>query len=41
MKINWIARKEINFNEIENILQDSIKSNQFTNGGPCVKKLGI
>ena len=35
--INWVPNKKIS--NINEILEDSINQNQFTNYGPCVKKL--
>lgn len=37
--INWLPKKSPNFENISKILIDSEKINQYTNGGPMVKKL--
>lgn len=37
--ISWVSKKDVDFTHLQSILQDSILTNHFTNGGPCVKKL--
>lgn len=37
--INWVPNKKINKLRIDELLQQSIESNKFTNYGPCVKLL--
>lgn len=38
-KINWLAKKKFNLQNIDNYLVPSLDLNQFTNYGPGVKKL--
>ena len=38
MRVNWVPNKPINFHRIEDLLQESISSNTFTNHGPVVKR---
>jgi dTDP-4-amino-4,6-dideoxygalactose transaminase len=37
--VTWVPKKHINYESIQRLLKDSEESNQFTNGGPTVKKL--
>jgi dTDP-4-amino-4,6-dideoxygalactose transaminase len=37
--INWINNKTIDFNTVQELLQLSLDTNQFTNNGPVLKKL--
>jgi dTDP-4-amino-4,6-dideoxygalactose transaminase len=37
--INWVPNKQINHDRVKEILQKSITTNQFTNGGPAVDLL--
>uniref|UniRef100_A0A6C0M0K4 DegT/DnrJ/EryC1/StrS aminotransferase family protein n=1 Tax=viral metagenome TaxID=1070528 RepID=A0A6C0M0K4_9ZZZZ len=39
MKINWVPNKRINLNRVNNLLEKSIQTGQFTNGGPNVQLL--
>jgi dTDP-4-amino-4,6-dideoxygalactose transaminase len=39
MKIEWINKKDINFELFQNHLQESLTSNQLTNYGPAVQAL--
>ena len=39
MSINWVPKKNINFNKIKILLKKSLEQNQFTNYGPNVKLL--
>lgn len=37
--VSWVPKKDINYDQIKNFLDESQKTNQFTNGGPIVKIL--
>jgi dTDP-4-amino-4,6-dideoxygalactose transaminase len=37
--MNWIANKNIDINLVNSLLEEPLKTNQFTNGGANVKKL--
>lgn len=37
--INWCARKPVNMDDVADLLQKSIETNQFTNNGPLVASL--
>lgn len=37
--VSWVPKKQINYDEVKLLLEDSQKTNQFTNGGPNVKRL--
>jgi len=37
--IKWMATKSVDRERVESLLQDSLRCNQFTNGGPNVKRL--
>ncbi len=39
LSFHWCAKKPIDFKSVQDILQPSIVSNQFTNNGPIVKEL--
>jgi hypothetical protein len=39
MNINWVSKKSINNETVNNLLIKNIKLNQFTNCGPNVKCL--
>lgn len=37
--VSWVPKKGVDYGKIKELLEESEKANQFTNGGPCVKKL--
>jgi len=39
MQINWVPKKELNASRIQSLLEPSVESNHFTNGGPAVARL--
>lgn len=38
-QVKWLARKEIDYEKVDKYIQVSLRLNQFTNGGPNVKRL--
>jgi len=39
MKINWVPKKNINKNRVDQLMNSSLKTNHFTNNGPNVQLL--
>lgn len=37
--VSWVPKKQIDYDQVRVFLEDSQKTNQFTNGGPNVKRL--
>ena len=37
--VSWVPKKKIDHDQVKKLLEDSDRTNQFTNGGPNVKKL--
>jgi dTDP-4-amino-4,6-dideoxygalactose transaminase len=37
--VSWVPKKSIDYEQVKTLLEESEKTNQFTNGGPVVKKL--
>ena len=37
--VSWVPKKKINYDYVQRLFEESEKTNQFTNGGPNVRKL--
>lgn len=37
--VSWVPKKQIDYDQVRLLLEDSQRTNQFTNGGPNVKRL--